>query len=199
VLADALLLRGQVAMERREWAAAEAALAEALRAAETLGGAGRAAPPLLLLAGVYARSGRATLAEGLHREVAKLLGLAPLPAPAAAAAPGDGGGAAALAEAPRVEGAHASVGALAAWRHAQLLAALPKRGAEAAGWLRAARALHDDAPLGGGASAAETHLGALEALAGRGEPGRGVVLDLTARRVLPRAADAALVPPPQQQ
>jgi hypothetical protein len=197
VLADALLLRGQVAMERREWAAAEAALAEALRAAEALGGAGRAALPLLLLAGAYARSGRATLAEGLHREVAKLLGLAPLPAPAAAAAQGEGGaGAAALAEAPRVEGAHASVGALAAWRHAQLLAALPKRGAEAAGWLRAARALHDDAPLGGVAAAPETHLGAPEALAGRGEPGRGVVLDLTARRVLPRAADDALVPPP---
>ena len=43
---------------------------------------------------------------------------------------------------------HPSVGALLAWRFAQLLTALPQRGTEAARWERLARALYDERPIG---------------------------------------------------
>ncbi|KAK9792244.1 hypothetical protein WJX73_005733 [Symbiochloris irregularis] len=63
-------------------AAAEDALGQALTAAEGVSGAKhvRVAPVLLLLAGLYARTKRVTLAEGLYRNAAKLLQMDPLKA-----------------------------------------------------------------------------------------------------------------------
>ena len=165
---------------------------------------------------------------------------------------------------------HPSLGALLAWRYAQLLTVLPRRAtgargvvglaawcaiervleclrartstqqtpfavAEAAGWERLARALHEEAPTGGLGAAPETVFGSLDALTvsqifvfslfmpplvdvfgvafvcwerprrpavcvvlvapcprcpchplqGKGQAGRGVVVDLMCRRVLP--------------
>jgi hypothetical protein len=173
-LADAHLLAAQVSVQAKAWEAAEASLAAALAAAEALGGGAlpgphpRVALVLTQLAGVFARTGRATLAEGLYREAAKALRLSP----------GGAGSAAELRE------AHPSAGALLAWRAAQLMTALPGRGTEAAGWARVGRELYDDAPLGR-ALAPETVFGTLDALQGRGDPGRGVVVDLMTRRALP--------------
>ena len=89
---------------------------------------------------------------------------------------------------------HPSLGALLAWRYCQLLTALPRRGTEAAGWERLARAFHE-APLGGlvgggVGSTPEVLYGALTALKGEGPPGRGVVLDMACRRALPCAPRA---------
>lgn len=68
---------------------------------------------------------------------------------------------------------HPSVGALLSWRYAQLLTALPRRGTEAAAWEKLARALHEEAPIGGLGSAPETAFGTLDALSVRGGTERG--------------------------
>lgn len=81
-------------------------------------GCPRVALVLLLTAQLYSRTGRVTLAEGLYREAAKMLQLRP---------GGEEDAAAALAL------VHPSVGALLAWRHCQLLTALPRRGTGAGG------------------------------------------------------------------
>lgn len=80
---------------------------------------------------------------------------------------------------------HPSVGALLAWRYAQLLTALPNRGTEAGRWERLARLLYDESPIGR-ASAPESMFGTLDNLTGRGDAGRGIVVDLLTRRILPR-------------
>ena len=178
---DATLQQAQAAIDAKAWEHAESLLGEALEAVEALSagsGAGshvRVAFVLLPLAGVYARTGRATLAEGLYREVGKLLRLSP-----------------STAEAVTLQEVHSSTGALAAWRYAQLLTALPKREREAAAWHQLATDLYDDAPLRMVLEPA-TVFGSLDVLKGQGTAGYGVVLDLMSRRALPRVAPA---PPP---
>lgn len=181
---DCRLLQAQALIDGKDWEGAEARLAEALTAAEALASAAggthaRVAIVLLPLAWIYSRTGRVTLAEGLYREISKILQLNP-------AAPDPGAGAATVEDLGEV---HPSLGALAAWRYAQLLTALPRRGTEAAGWHRLAKDLYDDAPLRRVLEPASV-FGTLDALQGKGAGGYGVVLDLMARRALPRA------PPP---
>lgn len=169
-LADAWLTEAQAGIAAAEWEAAEQALSSALAAAEAVSGAScpRVAPVLLLTAYTYSRTGRVTLAEGLYREAAKMLQLGP-----------------GSADAIELAMVHPSMGALLAWRYCQLLTAMPRRGTEAAAWEKLARALHEEAPIGGLGSAPETVFGTLDALTGKGQAGRGVVVDLMCRRALP--------------
>ena len=172
-LVDSLLQEGQIASDSKEWEKAEKYFERALGSAETLSaGTGKAHPRLavvlLPLAGVYARTGRITLAEGLYREVVKLLGLRPEEA------------------LRRDDGAtHSSIGAYAAWRYAQLLSALPKRSTEMEKWHQLAADLYDDAPLRR-VMEPEAVFGTLDNLQGKGRDGVGAVLDLMSRRALPR-------------
>ena len=85
---------------------------------------------------------------------------------------------------------HPSVASALAWRHAQLLSALPRREREAAELADAAariaaRACSSSSSLDECRSSLEDSMGTLDALTGRGRRGRGVVVDAAARRVLP--------------
>jgi tetratricopeptide (TPR) repeat protein len=177
-LVDARLQLGAAAAEAGDWEDAEAHLGEALETAEAMGiGTGTAHPRiafvLLPLAGIYSRTGRVTLAEGLYRKSINLLHLDI----------GSSEPAAALK-------AHTSVGALAAWRYAQLLTALPKRSTEAAAWHKLAADLYDDAPLRRVLEPASV-FGTLDNLQGKGTRGTGAVLDLMSRRALPKMSEVA--------
>lgn len=86
---------------------------------------------------------------------------------------------------------HPSVGALLAWRYAQLLTAMPKRATEAGRWERLARAIFDERPVGS-ISAPESVFGTVDNLTGRGEGGSGIIIDLMSRRILARAVAPAL-------
>ena len=150
---------------------------------------------LLLLGQVYCRTGRVTVAEGLYRDACKRLGLDPGPfAAAGSGSSSSGGGGGGVAGGGGVQGSaqsveirkvHPSLAAFAAWRHGQLLTVLPRRGAEAAAWLELGGALHDAAPLARPRSAMVAALGSPDALSGKGATGRGVLLDLSLRRLLP--------------
>lgn len=175
-LVEARLQQAQASIGVKDWETAESHLSQALEAAEALStGASLAGPHtrlafvLLPLAGVYARTGRVTLAEGLYREVGKVLRMSP-----------------SAAEAVALHEVHPSVGALAAWRYAQLLTALPKRETEAAGWHKLACELYDDAPLRM-ILEPRSVFGSLDNLKGQGSAGYGVVLELSSRRALPRS------------
>lgn len=175
-IADAQLVLAQSRMYKKEWEAAEGPLETALAGVEGIGGGLRAIPVLMLIARLYSRTGRVTLAEGLYRECAKLLDLKPSPVDAAIGHP------------PGVDppdGVHPTLSSLLAWRYSQLLAALPKRGTESSAWQRLAKDLWDEAPVAIAATP-ETVFGSIEALKGRGERGTGVVVDLLTRRALPR-------------
>ncbi|KAI3426166.1 hypothetical protein D9Q98_008543 [Chlorella vulgaris] len=169
-LADSYLVQAQACMAAIDWEAAEEALSSALSAAEAVSGAvcPRVALVLLLTAQTYSRTGRVTLAEGLYREAAKMLQLKP-----------------GSEDEVELQAVHTSVGALLAWRYCQLLTAMPRRTTEAASWEKLGRALHEDAPIGGLGDSPEAVLGTLNALTGKGQAGRGVVLDMMCRRVLP--------------
>jgi hypothetical protein len=101
--------------------------------------------------------------------------------------------------------AHASLKAAVAWRYCQLLTALPNRAAEAATWGDAARQLWQqagggfvgDASSQGLANSSGLGFGSLQevlgddvALTGKGQHGhgRGAVVSLLLRRLLPVAA-----------
>ena len=172
-VADCLLLQAQCLIEEKDWEKAEARLSEALSAVEQLSSPHQAthiriAFILLPLAFVYSRTGRVTLAEGLYREISKIMRITP-----------------SSAESVEVAEVHPSIGALAAWRYAQLLTALPRRGSEADGWHKLAKDLYDDAPLKRVLEPA-TVFGTLDNLQGKGAAGYGVVLDLMTRRALPK-------------
>lgn len=172
-VADCLLIQAQALIEEKDWEGAEARLSEALTTVEQLSGPAaathiRVAIILLPLAFVYSRTGRVTLAEGLYREISKILRITPISA-----------------ESVEVAEVHPSIGALAAWRYAQLLTALPRRGTEASGWHTLAKDLYDDAPLKRVLEPA-TVFGTLDHLQGKGAAGYGVVLDLMTRRALPK-------------
>ncbi|KAL6776872.1 hypothetical protein ACKKBF_B03815 [Auxenochlorella protothecoides x Auxenochlorella symbiontica] len=172
-LADAHLLRAQVHGLQGRWEESEESLAAALSVVEgvSAGGHPRLAFPLALLAHVYSRTARVTLAEGLYREATKLLQLDPrreAPSVSAPAAP-----------AP----AHWTVGAMLSWRYGQLLTALPRRGTEAAAWqalgLRLAEPLSAIMPM-------QTLLGPLDVLTQKGaQPVPGMLLSLPFRRAVP--------------
>ncbi|GAB4817145.1 hypothetical protein N2152v2_004191 [Parachlorella kessleri] len=169
-LVDAHLTDAQLSMHTEDWDAAEAKLTKALAAAEGISSDShpRVALVLMLLGFAYSRSARVTLAEGLFRECSKMLQLTPT-----------------RAEDIELTMVHPSIGALLSWRYCQLLTALPNRGTEAAAWHKMAGCLWEEAPIGR-KNAPETVFGGLEYLKGKGDPGMGVVVDLMARRALPR-------------
>eukprot|EP00887_Chlorella_sp_A99_P004314 scaffold15.g4314.t1 len=180
-VADAHLAAAQarvwrvVSFDDQDWEAAEKMSEQAVAVCEELSGANtaRISIPLLMLGKVYSRSGRVTLAEGLYRECSKMLGLDPTN------------------EDWSLTAVHPSVGALLAWRYAQLLTAMPKRATEAGRWERLARAIFDERPVGS-ISAPESVFGTVDNLTGRGEGGSGIIIDLMSRRILARAVAPAL-------
>lgn len=105
-----------------------------------------------------------------------------------------------LSVAPPSPALHPSLHALLAWRHCQLLSALPNRGGEADAWGDAAHKLWAQAHSnrGGGGNgggggdprsisdlpALDAVLGARAALTGQGSHGGGWVASLLARRLL---------------
>lgn len=215
--ADAYLLAAQIQMDLKEFGAAEGPLESAVSAAEEAGGGTRLVPILLILATLYSRTGRVTLAEGLYRECCKLVGLSTAvlnESGAQGAAAGGGGGmgrassssssslksstttttttssGGTLTLPPAAQAVHPSLLSLLSWRYSQLLAALPKRDTERAAWQAVARALWDDSPVSLAASP-ETVFGKVEALKGQGDWGLGVVVDLMTRRALPRRIGSA--------
>ena len=202
-VADCRLLQAQVCIDEKDWDGAEARISDALSAVELLtGGSGsgssgvkhvRVAVVLLPLAWVYSRSGRVTLAEGLYREIAKILHLSPPPTTAGGGSGSGSGSNGGSLDFVEHLGVHPNVAALAAWRYAQLLTALPRRETEAQGWHRLAKDLYDDAPLRRVLEPASA-FGTLDMLTGKGTSGYGVVLDLLTRRVLPRTPPPAPVP-----
>ena len=85
---------------------------------------------------------------------------------------------------------HPSLAAAMAWRHGQLLTALPNRGSEAAAWGTAARQLWGQAGWpqgdnGSNSSTCEAVLGDLAALTGKGHHGSGALVSLFWRRLFP--------------
>lgn len=199
---DCQLLQAQAAMDTKDWETAENRLSEALSGAEELNSTSKSASlaggkphpriamVLLLLAHVYSRTGKVTLAEGLYREIVKILDLNPLVASSEPSiAPGLGGGISSSGSGTLQLGlgpVHPSVSSLAAWRYAQLLSALPRRSTEATGWHQLAKELYDDAPLRRVLEPASV-FGTLNYFQGKGDGGCGIVLDLMTRRALPRA------------
>jgi tetratricopeptide (TPR) repeat protein len=167
IVADAKLLMGQSCKWRNAWDEAEEHLNAAIEVIETLGSKATLAMGLLPLAEVYSRTSRVIAAEGLYREIAKLLDLDPR-------AGKDGG--------PYV---HSSVNSLVAWRFAQLLTVLPKRETEAAAWKQLAGEAYEEAPLKR-LTDPEIMFGSLDRLSGKGTSGQGVMLDLMTRRCLPK-------------
>lgn len=75
-----------------------------------------------------------------------------------------------------------------AWRYAQLLTALPNRGAEAAAWADTAHALWARGGAGCGGADVAAVLGDAAALTGKGQHGGGSVVSLLPRRLLPPLA-----------
>jgi len=80
---------------------------------------------------------------------------------------------------------HPTVKAAVCWRYCQLLTALPNREAEAASWGLAARKLWECAGQGFAGAQLQDVLGDEVALKGQGQHGRGAVVSLLARRLLP--------------
>ena len=76
---------------------------------------------------------------------------------------------------------HPSLAALLAWRFAQLLTALPKRGGEAELWAGHARELFEANFAG---MAIQEYFGDVEGLKGKGARPKGVFIDSTTRRVV---------------
>ena len=74
---------------------------------------------------------------------------------------------------------HSSLAATAAWRYAQLLAALPKRDTEASSWMQFAQG---QLPKG---VVADAILGPANVLKGEQDNSKGVVVDLQLLRALP--------------
>ncbi|KAK9844083.1 hypothetical protein WJX81_004209 [Elliptochloris bilobata] len=179
LVASALAGKAHIAMERADWDAAEELLSQALKLAEGISGAKhpRIAPLLTLLATVFARTARVTVAEGIFRTAAKVAGLEPF-------APGP--------QPPLPRCVHPAAAAALAWRHAQLLSALPKRETETDAWAQTGQALFGAVPNGFGDEIEEA-FGGLEGLrAGGGGLGAGYVVDVTLRRALVcRAASAS--------
>lgn len=211
VLLDAHLQSAQACIDLAEWNDAEKHLSNALEVAESLS---EGAPPphartalvLIPLAWVYSRTGRVTLAEGLYREITKMLGVSSMlkssASPVVASAPlypatdlGVASGAVSSTISSTVpalhtlSAVHPSINSLAAWRYAQLLSAMPKRTTETAAWHALAQELYDDAPLRR-ILEPSTVFGTLDTLQGKGDAGYGVVVDAMTRRVLPKEAPA---------
>ena len=148
-----------------------------------------ASPLLLILAQVSSRSGQVLVAEGLFRRGGQLLGVLSSPSSSSS-------------KSANRDVVSPSVASALAWRHAQLLTALPQRGREAGELAEAAAAINakeeeQKNSRGGGApssssssleacrSELESSLGTLDALTGKGNKGTGVGVDAAARTVLP--------------
>jgi len=90
-----------------------------------------------------------------------------------------------LSVAPPSSALHPSLHAALAWRHCQLLNALPNRGGEAAAWEACARDLWARWPAAAASSSGlEVVLGDKNALTGKGQHGGTWVVSLLARRLL---------------
>lgn len=180
VVADSKLLMAQSCMYRRSWEEAEEKLGDALQAVEAMAqSSGDPKNPsiamvLLLLAEVYSRTGRVTLAEGLYRELSKMLSLSTDSE---------------YSENKGTPLVHPTVISVMAWRFSQLLTALPQRTTEAEKWEQLASEAYEEAPMER-LTGPEVMFGSLSKLKGKGEYGRGVVLDLMTRRALPCAKDS---------
>ena len=180
VVADSKLLMAQSCMYRRSWEEAEEKLGDALQAVEAMAQCSgdpkhpSIAMVLLLLAEVYSRTGRVTLAEGLYRELSKMLSLSIDSE---------------YSENKGTSLVHPTVISVMAWRFSQLLNALPQRTTEAEKWEQLASDLYEEAPMER-LTGPEVMFGSLSKLKGKGEYGRGVVLDLMTRRALPCAKDS---------
>lgn len=175
--ADALLGSAQVQVAAKEWSAAEETLGAALKAAEGVSTEQhpRLAAALMLLGQVYSRSARVTFAEGMLREAAKMVRYDPVKAVGLGAA------------GAQTHVVHSSLLAALAWRHAQLLAALPpSRASEAQLWRGCAEQLWEQAggPYSSCEGGAAAVLGSLDTLKGQGSGGSGALLSLAARRLL---------------
>ena len=136
-----------------------------------------AGPLLLVLGSICAGSGQVMVAEGLFRRGGQVLGISSSSTSSSSGS-----------KAPFRHSVHPSVASALAWRHAQLLTALPQRGREAAELAEAAARIEETARAttsDSSRSSLEDSLGTLDALTGRGRKGRGVVVDAAARRVLP--------------
>ncbi|KAI8109866.1 hypothetical protein M9434_001145 [Picochlorum sp. BPE23] len=178
VVGDAKVLMAQSCMYRKAWDDAEEKLNDSLSVVESVAeGSGNDQHPylamvLLLLAEVYCRTGRATLAEGLFREIMKILSVS-------TAGEGSKGTIA----------VHPSINSLASWRYSQLLSVLPKRETEARAWKDLATDIYEEAPLKRLTEPGDM-FGSLDRLSGKGSGGQGVVLDLMTRRALPCTGDS---------
>jgi hypothetical protein len=206
--ADARVAQAQAHAAARRWPEAEAALSRAVEAGEAAAGGDARSPglaaPLVLLGDVYARTARVMYAEGMYREAARLAGVEAAGIGSGGRGGGGGGGAAEedgggaeAAAGPRA--VHPSLGALVAWRYAQLLTALPRRETEARAWAAAAERLWRGRGGcgGGGASSSAaaaganaeagglaSALGALDCRTGRSAAREGGVVSLLGRRLL---------------
>jgi hypothetical protein len=180
IVADAKFLMAQSCMHRSAWEDAEEKLNAALGVVESIvsNTTGEGQHPyigmtLLPLAEVYCRTGRVTLAEGLYREIVKILDLSPKDNKRGSS------------------GVHPTVNSLVAWRYAQLLTVLPKRETEAKAWKDLSFDIYDDAPLKR-LTEPDIMFGSLDRLSGKGIHGQGTVLDLMTRRVLPCTKDSSI-------
>jgi hypothetical protein len=208
VAADARCAQGQAAAAARRWPDAEERLSAAVKLGEAAAGGDARAPglvaPLTLLGDVYARTARVMFAEGMYREAARLAGVeAAIGGGGRGGGGGEGGGgggdgsssgpssSSSSAGGPRV--VHPSLGALAAWRYAQLLTALPKRETEAKAWAAAAGRLWGQQQRrrdeeGGGGGSGDKHdlaplLGALDCRTGKSASREGGIVSLLCRRL----------------
>lgn len=170
VAADASLGLAQASIAAKQWDQAEERLSAALKAAEAAGGetAPLLSPVLALLGVVYSRSARVMYAEGMFREAAKLSRLDP----------------SRLSVVPPLPALHPSLHATLAWRHCQLLHALPNRGSEASSWEACARDLWGRSAALASGPGPEAVLGDLVALKGQGQHGGRCVVSLLPRRLL---------------
>jgi hypothetical protein len=195
IAADARVAAAQAHAAARRWPEAEEQLSLAVKSGEAAAGGDARYPglvaPLTLLGDVYARTARVTFAEGMYREAARLAGVVVLASGGGGGEAAGGGSVAAAAssdgslsssESAGPHSVHPSLGALAAWRYAQLLTALPRRETEARAWAAAGERLWRRG-AGKGDSLAAT-LGDLDCRTGRSASREGGIVSLLCRRLV---------------
>jgi hypothetical protein len=207
IAADARVAAAQAHAAAHRWPEAEEQLSLAVKAGEAAAGGDARYPglvaPLTLLGDVYARTARVTFAEGMYREAARLAGVVVVvgggggseaagggsAAPSSSSSSGDGSSSSfSSSESAGPHSVHPSLGALAAWRYAQLLTALPRRETEARAWAAAGERLwRRGQGAGGGEQKGDSlagTLGALDCRTGRSASREGGIVSLLCRRLV---------------